>query len=129
MNAAQGMVRTQAMPMRCPQIQRTERTPRTVPTPRMEPVIAWVVEIGTPRILVKPKMVKAAAVSAQKPPTGERRVIPEPIVLTIRQPPKMVPRAIAAWQVRMIHQATVWAGANRGIALSGEGGVGRVQGP
>src|SRR4051794_35175902 len=122
MKAAQGMVRTQAITMRWPQIHRTERTPRTVPTPRMEPVIAWVVEIGTPRILVKPKMVKAAAVSAQKPPTGERRVMPEPIVLTMRQPPKTVPRAIAAWEGREIHQATIWSGPERGSAVGG--GVG-----
>ena len=107
MNAEQGMVRTHAIIMRCPQIQRTDRKPRIVPTPRMEPVIAWVVEMGTPP-KVAIKMVVAAAASAQKPPTGCNRVIPEPMVLTIRQPPNIVPRAIAVWQVRMIHQAMEW---------------------
>ena len=63
--------------------------------------MAWVVEMGTPPKDVKPMMVVAAAVSAQKPPTGWRRVIPEPMVLTMRQPPQTVPRAMAAWQVRM----------------------------
>ena len=38
------------MTMRWPQIQRTERTPLVVPTPRIEPVMAWVVEIGMPPI-------------------------------------------------------------------------------
>ena len=71
-------------------------------------MIACVVEIGTPRIFVNPKIVTAAAVSAQKPPTGWRRVMPLPIVLTMRQPPAIVPSAMAAWQERMIHQATVW---------------------
>ena len=94
------------MTMRWPQIQRTERTPRVVPTPRIEPVMAWVVEIGmSPK--VAPMMVVAAAGSAQKPPTGWRRVMPEPIVLTMRHPPNIVPRAMAAWQERMIRQADV----------------------
>ena len=56
-------------------------------------------------ITVAMAMVVAAAVSAQNPPTGCRRVMPEPIVLTIRQPPNIVPRAIAPWQVRMIQSA------------------------
>ena len=90
--------------MRWPQIQRTARRVRTEPTPRIEPVIACVVEMGMRR-KVEPMMVVAAAVSAQNPPTGLRRVMAEPIVLTMRQPPNMVPRAMAAWQVRMIHQA------------------------
>ena len=58
-----------AMTMRWPQIQRTERTPLVVPTPRIAPVIACVVEMGMPR-WVAAIMVVAAAVSAQKPPTG-----------------------------------------------------------
>jgi len=47
------------------------------------PVIACVVEMGIPHC-VTIMMVEAAAASAQKPPTGVRRVIPEPIVLTMR---------------------------------------------
>jgi hypothetical protein len=38
---------------------------------------------------------QAAAVSAEKPPTGLRAVIRWPRVLTIRQPPESVPSEIA----------------------------------
>jgi hypothetical protein len=41
----------------------------------------------------------APPVSAQKPCAGVRRVIFEPIVWTIFQPPSSVPRPIAAWQL------------------------------
>jgi hypothetical protein len=37
------------------------------------------------------------ALSAQKPPTGFNFVIFWPMVCTMRQPPKYVPKAIAAW--------------------------------
>ena len=40
----------------------------------------------------------APPVSAQKPCCGVSRVIFEPMVWTIRQPPIRVPSAIAAWQ-------------------------------
>ena len=40
-------------------------------------------------------LVAAAAVSAQKPPTGCKRVIAVPMVFTMRQPPKIVPIEIA----------------------------------
>src|SRR5687768_15336487 len=90
MKAEQGMVRIQAVMIRWPQIHRTERTPLVVPTPRIDPVIAWVVESGTPQWVAR-MIVEAAAVSAQKPPTGWSRVMPDPIVFTIRQPPKIVP--------------------------------------
>ena len=51
-------------------------------------------------------MVVAAAISAEKPPDGRRcGVMREPMVLTMRQPPAIVPSAMAAWQQRMIHQA------------------------
>ena len=38
------------------------------------------------------------AVSAQEPCIGVSRVIFEPMVLTMRQPPAIVPAAIAIWQ-------------------------------
>src|SRR5205814_1240925 len=66
MKAAQGIVSTHAMRMRCPQTQRTHRARLVVPTPRMAPVDGWVVEMGAPRILVNPKMAVAAAVAAQE---------------------------------------------------------------
>src|SRR3954452_7058483 len=126
MKAAQGMVRTHAMTIRWPQIHRTDRSPRVVPTPRIDPVMAWVVLMGTPPN-VAAKMVVAAAVSAQNPPTGFSRVMPEPIVLTIRHPPNMVPNAMAPLQVRMIHQATVWEWPSRFIRFGGLWGSGSAQ--
>ena len=41
----------------------------------------------------------APPVSAQKPWNGVSRVMREPIVCTMRQPPISVPSPIAAWQV------------------------------
>src|SRR4051812_29685908 len=123
MKALQGKVSTHAMTMRSPQIQRTERTPLVVPTPRIEPVMAWVVEIGTPR-RVAAMIVKAAAVSAQKPPTGWSLVMPEPMVLTMRQPPNIVPMAIAKWHTRMIHHATLWVWPKKLSELAQECGSG-----
>ena len=78
-----------------PQIHRTERKFLALPTPRIAPVMAWVVEMGMPPIAV-PSSVIAPAVSAQNPPTGDKRVRFDPIVLTIRQPPNIVPKAMAA---------------------------------
>ena len=43
------------------------------------------------------------AVSAQKPPKGRSFVIRVPIVLTIRQPPIAVPRAMAVCAISTIH--------------------------
>jgi len=40
----------------------------------------------------------APLAEAQNPPTGFSLVIRMPMVLTMRQPPKSVPRPIAAWQ-------------------------------
>ena len=48
MKAEQGMVRIQATMIRSPQTQRTERTPLAEPTPRIAPVMAWVVLMGIP---------------------------------------------------------------------------------
>jgi hypothetical protein len=61
----------------------------------MDPVIVCVVETGVP-VKVTYASVNAAAVSAQKPPTGFSFVILVPIVRTIRHPPDSVPKAIAA---------------------------------
>ena len=48
----------------------------------------------------------APPVSAQKPCIGVRRVIFEPMVWTMRQPPNSVPSAIAAWQVSTTQNGT-----------------------
>ena len=58
-----------------------------------EPVTV-VVLTGTPAWVAK-KMLMALAVSAQKPSMGRSLVIFWPMVLTMRQPPNMVPSAIA----------------------------------
>ena len=54
----------------------------------------WVVLTGIPASDI-PMIVPALTVSAANPWTGRSRVILEPIVFTIRQPPKNVPSAIA----------------------------------
>ena len=62
----------------------------------MAPVIVCVVLTGTPSA-VAVNSDTAPAVSAAKPPTGCSRVIFDPIVWMMRQPPDSVPSAIAAW--------------------------------
>ena len=57
--------------------------------------MVWVVDTGMPRP-VAANSVMAPPVSAQKPCTGVSRVICEPIVFTMRQPPTSVPSPIAA---------------------------------
>ena len=105
MIAAAGIVITQAMTMLPAMFQRTAETRRAEPTPTMAPVIVWVVETGMPSSVAM-KRVMAPPVSAQKPCIGVRRVIFEPIVLTMRQPPKSVPSAIAVWQASTTQKGT-----------------------
>ena len=69
---------------------------RAAPTPIIAPVMVCVVDTGMPS-QVAPNSVMAPPVSAQKPCIGVSRVILEPIVLTMRQPPNSVPSAIASW--------------------------------
>ena len=73
---------------------RTAETRRAAPTPMIEPVMVWVVETGTPRIGRHEQGDRAAGLGAE-PRIGVSRVIFEPIVFTMRQPPS-VPRPIAA---------------------------------
>ena len=74
--------------------QRTADIRRLAPTPTIAPVIVCVVDTGIPAAEVK-NSVAAAADSAAIPPAGWRRVIFDPIVLTMRQPPVSVPSPIA----------------------------------
>src|ERR1700709_2642724 len=97
--AAAGIVTTQAITISCATDQRTADTRRAAPTPTIAPVIVWVVETGMPNA-VAANRVTAPPVSAQKPCIGESRVIFDPIVCTIRQPPSSVPTAMAVWQDR-----------------------------
>jgi len=94
-SAAAGMVRIQAQTMRPATPHRTEEKEVVLPTPIIAPVMVWVVETGTPKKVAN-KIEIAPPVSAQKPPTGFNLVIFCPMVLTIRHPPDMVPKAIAA---------------------------------
>src|SRR5271169_5890815 len=85
--AEAGMVSTQAQTIWVATPQRTAERRWVVPTPTMAPVMVWVVLTGIPARAV-PKRVMAPAVSAQKPPTGLSLVIFEPMVCTMRQPPR-----------------------------------------
>ncbi len=74
--------------------QRTADTFFAAPTPMIEPVIVCVVETGMPRLVAANSMTEPA-VSAHAPCIGVSRVMRDPIVRTIRQPPASVPAAIA----------------------------------
>ena len=74
--------------------QRTALARRVEPTPTMAPVMVWVVDTGIPSAVARNSVI-APPVSAQKPSTGLSLVIFWPMVLTMRQPPNMVPAAIA----------------------------------
>ena len=91
--AEMGMVKIQAQIIFPATPQRTAESLLVEPTPTMAPAIVWVVLTGIPAT-VAPMIEHAAAVSALKPPIGWSLVILVPIVLTIRQPPNMVPREI-----------------------------------
>ena len=88
----------QAITMLLATLQRTADILRAAPTPMIAPVIVWVVDTGMPS-QVAANSVIAPPVSAQKPCIGVSRVIFEPMVFTMRQPPISVPSAIAIWQV------------------------------
>src|ERR1044072_3504875 len=95
MRAASGIVRIQAQTIRPATPHLTAESLRVAPTPTIDPVIVCVVETGVP-VSVTYASVSAAALSAQKPPTGFSFVILVPIVRTMRQPPDNVPNAMAA---------------------------------
>ncbi len=98
MMAAAGIVTIHANTMLLATLQRTAESRRAAPTPMIAPVMVWVVETGMPS-QVAPNNVIAPPVSAQKPCMGDRRVIFDPMVWTMRQPPNRVPSPMAAWQV------------------------------
>ena len=96
MNAAAGIVNNQAHTI-CPATpHRTADRRRVAPTPTIAPVIVCVVLIPTPKCVAM-KIALAAPVSAANPLTGCSRVIFEPIVWMMRQPPDSVPSPMAAW--------------------------------
>ena len=68
----------------------------------MAPVMVCVVLTGMPKCDEMNNVI-APLVSAQNPPNGRSLVMRWPIVFTMRHPPAMVPRAIAAWAARITH--------------------------
>ena len=88
---------------------RTADIRRAAPTPTIAPVMVCVVETGMPCAEAK-KSVAAAALSAATPPDGCSLVSLNPIVFTIRHPPKRVPRAIAVCADRTTHSGTSASG-------------------
>ncbi len=95
--ALTGMVRIQAHSKLMVTPLRTADKRLVSPTPIMAPVMVWVVLTGIPNFSVR-QSVKAPAVSALTPSKGVTLVILVPIVLTIFQPPLIVPIAIAEKQ-------------------------------
>src|SRR5450830_1055687 len=102
MNAEHGMVSTHAQTMLPAMPQRTAETFCTEPTPTIAPVMVWVVDTGTPKPVAM-NSVAAPLAEAQNPLTGFNLVMRMPMVLTMRQPPNIVPSPIAAWQERTTH--------------------------
>src|SRR4051812_39111583 len=92
-----GMVRIHAHIRLTVTPQRTAERRLVAPTPIIEPVMVCVVLTGIPRDSVRYSVI-APAVSAATPSRGVTLVMRDPIVLTIFQPPLMVPRPIAAKQ-------------------------------
>ena len=115
MNAAAGIVSTHAQTIRPATPHRTDRARCVAPTPTIDPVIVWVVLTGMPNRVAN-RMLSAPPASAQNPPTGRNRVTREPIVWTMRQPPNIVPSAIAVWHESTIHSGSV-SGLSSTLAL------------
>ena len=95
MSAEQGMVNIHAQIILPATPHLTALKRLSEPTPIIEPVIVCVVLTGTP----KPEEmnnIDAAPSSAQNPSIGLSLATFWPIVLTILQPPNIVPKAIAA---------------------------------
>ena len=93
MAAETGIVKSHAQIIFPATPQRTAESLLVAPTPIIAPVMVWVVLTGIPA-KDAPIIEQAAAVSALKPPIGQSLVIFVPIVLTMRQPPNIVPREI-----------------------------------
>ncbi len=85
--AEAGMVRIHAHTILRATPHRTAEKRCTAPTPTIAPVMVCVVLTGIPASAV-PNRVNAPAVSAQNQPKGFNFVILEPMVCTMRQPPK-----------------------------------------
>src|SRR5438876_10743431 len=113
------MVRIQAHTIRPATPHRTADSRCAAPTPEIAPVIVCVVLTGMPKYEAS-EMVNAAPGSAQKPPNGVSFVRRCPIVFTIRQPPAIVPEAMARLAAPTTQHGTVSAevGCRAGIGKS-----------
>ncbi len=67
--------------------------------------MVWVVETGTPSPVAMNR-VTAPPAEAQNPCCGESRVMREPMVWMMRQPPNRVPSPMAAWQASTTQNGT-----------------------
>src|SRR3954469_10535013 len=92
--ALSGSVSTHAIRMLIATPQRTALMRLLAPAPMIAELMLWVVDTGMPRWLAE-RMTAVPLVWAAKPCNGEMRMIFEPMVLMMRLPPAMVPRAIA----------------------------------
>ena len=101
--AEHGIVMIQAQTMLPATPQRTALIRFREPTPMIAPVIVCVVLTGIPSAEAINKLV-AAPDSAQKPSTGRIFATFCPMVFTMRQPPDIVPSAIALWHVITIQK-------------------------
>src|SRR3989440_2728219 len=105
MPADAGIVSSHAQTIRPATPQRTADSRCAAPTPEIAPVMVCVVLTGMPKCDATNR-VMAPLVSAQKPPNGVSLVRRWPIVLTMRQPPDMVPSPIAAPHATTTHAGT-----------------------
>lgn len=104
-SADTGMVSTHAVIISRETPHRTADRRLIAPTPMIEPLMTCVVETGILNIC-EMLMVSAPAVCAQKPSIGVILVILLPIVLIIRQPPDIVPIAMAVKHANAAHSGT-----------------------
>src|SRR5438552_14899819 len=105
MPAAAGMVSSHAQTIRPATPQRTADNRCAAPTPDIAPVMVCVVLTGMPKCDATNSVIAPLA-SAQKPPNGWSLVRRWPIVLTMRQPPDIVPSPIDAPPATMTHTGT-----------------------
>ncbi len=89
------MVTNHATTTRAATLQRTALDRRAAPVPTTLPVMACVVDTGTPSALA-PNSTIELALDAQNPEWWLSRVRRVPIVRMIRQPPDSVPSDMAA---------------------------------
>src|SRR5690348_1891568 len=101
---------------------RTAENRRVEPTPRIELVITWVVEIGAANAYAVVSMIPLATVCAANPPTGLSWITRRPSVRMIRQPPEYVPRLIASAELITTQNGTYsvdkWPEVNNASAIT-----------